>query len=205
VRCLILPNSSYQQYVAKILTQRCQQIQADRDKIVHDANTRIEALETQNQGLRHHALLVTITHQGAELDAERQALDQKHVELGQQYQKKCAKLQQIQTMYDRLKQKVQLGQMSAVANQDVDNTLQSISAQPATWAAQNGTAISQEVNDSGLYCTAGRTSRHFASAQAARKLIHPHQRSGSSAANSAVDQQKMPPPQLNRASRSREL
>ena len=45
-----LTDSGYQQYMTRILTQRCQQLKTDADKVVHDANTRIEALEGQIQG-----------------------------------------------------------------------------------------------------------------------------------------------------------
>jgi hypothetical protein len=57
---------------------------------------------------------------------DRQTMDQKYADLFNQYQEKSKKQQQTQKLYNALKQKVQVEKMGAVANNDVDQTLHSI-------------------------------------------------------------------------------
>ena len=48
--CADRRGSGYQQYMNKLLTQKCQQLKAHADTIVHDANTRIDSLQEQIKG-----------------------------------------------------------------------------------------------------------------------------------------------------------
>lgn len=119
-------------------------------------------------------------------------MDQRYAELLHQYQEKTKKQQQTQKLYDAIKQKVQLEMMGSVANNDVTQTLQSINSlrQPEQTCAGPGT---HEILES--------TIPRYAPVHDGLERLHPHQRSGSSAAGSGSDHMKMPPPENPRIPR----
>ncbi|KAJ9613322.1 hypothetical protein H2200_003264 [Cladophialophora chaetospira] len=168
----------YQQYVAKHLTQRCQQLKAEADKIVHEANTRIEALEGQIH----------------ELSTDRQSMEQKYAEVCRQYQEKSRKQQQTQKLYDAIKQKVQVEKMGPIANNDVDNTLQSIHATMQPERTHHDLDLRQDFRSAERQSMAGRMIPRYAPVQVEPERLHPQQRSGSSVAGSHSDHMRMPPP-----------
>ncbi|KIW82096.1 hypothetical protein Z517_05123 [Fonsecaea pedrosoi CBS 271.37] len=93
---------AYQQHIAKNLTHRFHQLNAEVERTVNDGNSRIQALETQNQ----------------QLSTDVQSLQQKYTQLYDQYQDKSRKQAQTQKLYDTLKQKVMLEKMEPLAKND---------------------------------------------------------------------------------------
>ncbi|ETI20947.1 hypothetical protein G647_07290 [Cladophialophora carrionii CBS 160.54] len=183
----LTPDSAYQQCIAKRQMQKCQQLRSEADKIAHDANLRIQALEAQVQ----------------DLISDRQSMDQKYADLNRQFQEKCKKQQQTQRLYDAIKQKVLLERMGAVANNDVDPTLDSIRVIPSLDKVQHGRESRQGFRASEHGDTAERVVPHTRTMPAELERLHPHQRSGASVAGSQGDRMKMPPPGGPRASRTR--
>ncbi|EXJ55405.1 hypothetical protein A1O7_08332 [Cladophialophora yegresii CBS 114405] len=193
---------AYQQCIAKHLMQKCQQLRTDADRIVHDANTRIEALEAQVQGTHNP----TVTYwNGADVStdliSDRQSMDQKYADLFRQYQEKSKKQQQTQKLYDAIKQKVQVEKMGVVANNDVDHTLDSIRVIPPLDEVQHDRESRQGFRVPEHRETVERVIQQYMPVQGELERLHPHQRSGSSVAGSQVDHLKMPPPGGPRASR----
>ncbi|KAK2013047.1 hypothetical protein LZ32DRAFT_270153 [Colletotrichum eremochloae] len=76
-------------------------------KAVDDANTEIMSLQEKVQALSENC------------DNERR----KHEELAYAYKEKCRKLTQVQELYDRVKRKVDLGQMEAAALGAIESSL----------------------------------------------------------------------------------
>lgn len=119
-------------------------------------------------------------------------MDQRYAELLQQYQEKTRKQQQTQKLYDAIKQKVQLEKMGSMANNDIAQTLQSINTirQPEQLHA-----------DPGIHDLREMSITHYPPVQDGLERLHPHQRSGGSAAGSGSDHMKMPPPEKPRIPR----
>ncbi|EXJ74749.1 uncharacterized protein A1O5_01444 [Cladophialophora psammophila CBS 110553] len=174
---------AYQQHIARNLMQRYHQLNAEVERIVNDANTRIQALETQNQ----------------ELTADRHSMDQKYAQLFDQYQEKSKKQAQTQKLYDILKQKVMLEKMQPLADDDVAQTLQSMDALPHTKKEQPIIASRQAVYPPEPLNIPQRSIPDYGRLQEGPGRLHPHQRSGSSVSGS--EQRGMLPPERPRISR----
>ncbi|OCT44618.1 E3 ubiquitin-protein ligase CCNP1IP1 [Cladophialophora carrionii] len=192
----LTPDSAYQQYIAKRQMQKCQQLRSEADKIAHDANLRIQALEAQVQAR-------TVADISTDLISDRQSMYQKYADLNSQFQEKCKKQQQTQRLYDAIKQKVLLERMGAAANNDVDHTLDSIRVIPSLDKVQHGRESRQGFRASEHRDTAERVVPHTRTMPAELERLHPHQRSGASVAGSQGERMKMPPPGETRSSKTR--
>ncbi|OQV05030.1 hypothetical protein CLAIMM_09831 [Cladophialophora immunda] len=171
---------AYQQHIARNLTQRYHQLNAEVERIVNDADTRIQALETRNQ----------------ELTGDRQSLDQKYAQLLDQYQEKSKKQAQTQKLYDTLKQKVMLEEMEPLADNDVTQTLQSISALPQSEMRQPATDSRQAFRPPDHLQMAERPTPRYNRLQEGPERLHPHQRSGSIVSGRSEQRGMLPPERL---------
>ncbi|KIW87501.1 uncharacterized protein Z519_11824 [Cladophialophora bantiana CBS 173.52] len=175
---------AYQQHIARNLMQRYHQLNAEVERIVSDANTRIQALETQNQ----------------DLTADQQSMNQKYAQLFDQYQEKSKKQAQTQKLYDILKQKVMLEKIQPLADDDVAQTLQSMDALPQT-KKQPIMASRRAVYPPEPLNIPQRSIPNYGRLQEGPERLHPHQRSGSSVGGS--EQRGMLPPERPGISRIR--
>jgi hypothetical protein len=121
-------------------------------------------------------------------------MDQKYGDLFNQYQEKSKKQQQTQKLYNALKQKVQVEKMGAVANNDVDQTLHSINVIGAPDRMQDGRESRQSFRAAEPRDRIERGVPRYGAVQGELERLHPHQRSGSSAAGSQGGHIRMPPP-----------
>ncbi|KIW34155.1 uncharacterized protein PV07_00951 [Cladophialophora immunda] len=188
---------AYQQHIARNLTQRYHQLNAEVERIVNDADTRIQALETRNQGTNcnWYDCEEPANHR-KELTGDRQSLDQKYAQLLDQYQEKSKKQAQTQKLYDTLKQKVMLEEMEPLADNDVTQTLQSISALPQSEMRQPATDSRQAFRPPDHLQMAERPTPRYNRLQEGPERLHPHQRSGSIVSGRSEQRGMLPPERL---------
>ncbi|KAL8861781.1 MAG: hypothetical protein Q9178_001982 [Gyalolechia marmorata] len=106
--------SVYQEYLAKSLTDKYNNLGTQVDKIIHDANTEITTL---NQKLRSKA------RAQPRLQIEREKLQSENTNLVQAFREKTRKHQQTQELYDRLKRKEMAAVTQSAAFESVDDVL----------------------------------------------------------------------------------
>ncbi|KAL8820830.1 MAG: hypothetical protein Q9223_001022 [Gallowayella weberi] len=99
--------SVYQEYLAKSLTDKYNNLGIQVDKIIHDANTEITTL---NQKL-------------ASSQIDREKLQSENTNLVQAFREKSRKHQQTQELYDRLKRKEMAATAQSAAFESVDDVL----------------------------------------------------------------------------------
>ncbi|KAL8776121.1 MAG: hypothetical protein Q9194_003352 [Teloschistes cf. exilis] len=97
----------YQEYLAKSLTDKYNHMGTQVDKIIHDANTEISAL---NQKL-------------SSLQIDREKLQSENTNLVTAFREKSRKHQQTQELYDRLKRKEMTAATQSAAFDSVDEVL----------------------------------------------------------------------------------
>ncbi|KAL8673169.1 MAG: hypothetical protein Q9168_002398 [Polycauliona sp. 1 TL-2023] len=97
----------YQEYLAKSLTDKYNKLGTQVDKIIHDANTEITAL---NQKL-------------SSLQIDQEKLQTENTNLVQAFREKSRKHQQTQELYDRLKRKEMTAATQSAAFESVDDVL----------------------------------------------------------------------------------
>ncbi|MCJ1283246.1 hypothetical protein MMC26_002574 [Xylographa opegraphella] len=101
----------YQEYLAKSLTDKFGNVNAQMDKIIHDANAEIDSL----------------TQKITQLHMEQDNLKTEHTKLAIAFRDKSRKHQQTQELYDRLKRKEMTAATQSAAFDSVDEALQSVS------------------------------------------------------------------------------
>ena len=146
-----------------------------------------------------------MTDSTTELTDDRQSLDQKYEDLFHQYQEKNKKHAQTQKLYDTLKQKVMVEKMEPAADNDVNQTMLSINAMAQAERLHQDHGSKHGFRPLAPPNLTERTMPRYGPVQEGLERLHPHQRSGSSAAGSATDQIRMMPPDRLRGSRIREL
>ncbi|KAL8931728.1 MAG: hypothetical protein Q9211_006770 [Gyalolechia sp. 1 TL-2023] len=104
--------SVYQEYLAKSLTDKYNNLGTQMDKIVHDANSEIDTL---NQKI-------------SSLQIEREKLQSENSNLVAAFREKSRKHQQTQELYDRLKRKEMTAATQSAAFESVDDVLGSVNA-----------------------------------------------------------------------------
>ncbi|KAL8731479.1 MAG: hypothetical protein Q9181_004289 [Wetmoreana brouardii] len=97
----------YQEYLAKSLTDKYNNMGTQMDKIIHDANTEIAAL---NQKISN-------------LQIDREKLQSENTNLVAAFREKSRKHQQTQELYDRLKRKEMTAATQSAAFESVDEVL----------------------------------------------------------------------------------
>ncbi|KAI1615049.1 cyclin B1 interacting protein 1 [Exophiala viscosa] len=166
---------AYQQFVAKNLTEKYTHLSSTMDKVVHEANTEIQAMQKKL----------------GDSTAELQGLQQKHDELADYYREKSRKLAQMQKLYNALKQRAQAAEMIApAASKDVEQTLQSIASVRRPDAGFAKPAPRPEIQPTVRPSLSERGNRPLDVGYGGVEPLHPHQRSGSSAM--AAAQRGMP-------------
>ncbi|MCJ1292257.1 hypothetical protein MMC34_003807 [Xylographa carneopallida] len=101
----------YQEYLAKSLTDKFGNVNAQMDKIIHDANAEIDSL----------------TQKITQLHMEQENLKTENTKLAIAFREKSRKHQQTQELYDRLKRKEMTAATQSAAFDSVDEALQSVS------------------------------------------------------------------------------
>ncbi|MCJ1381125.1 hypothetical protein MMC17_004234 [Xylographa soralifera] len=101
----------YQEYLAKSLTDKFGNVNAQMDKIIHDANAEIDNL----------------TQKITQLHMEQDSLKTENTKLAIAFRDKSRKHQQTQELYDRLKRKEMTAATQSAAFDSVDEALQSVS------------------------------------------------------------------------------
>ncbi|MCJ1399705.1 hypothetical protein MMC11_002907 [Xylographa trunciseda] len=102
----------YQEYLAKSLTDKFGNVNAQMDKIIHDANAEIDSL----------------TQKITQLHMEQDKLKTEHTKLTIAFRDKSRQHQQTQELYDRLKRKEMTAATQSAAFDSVDEVLQSVSS-----------------------------------------------------------------------------
>ncbi|RFU30158.1 hypothetical protein B7463_g6166, partial [Scytalidium lignicola] len=118
----------YQGYLAKNLTDKYSTLSMQVDKLIHDANSEIAALQNKLSGLQ--------------LDQEN--LRRKNEELAQAFREKSRKHMQTQELYDKLKRREMLGHVQHAASYAADNNVQVLATNRSS--VENTTGLSQARN-----------------------------------------------------------
>ncbi|KAI4122810.1 MAG: hypothetical protein LQ338_005601, partial [Usnochroma carphineum] len=105
----------YQEYLARSLTEKYNNLETEMDKIIHDANTEIDKL---NQKISN-------------LQIDRDKLQSENTGLVNAFREKSRKHQQTQELYDRLKRKEMLNATQSAAFESVDEVLGNHTARPS--------------------------------------------------------------------------
>ncbi|EXJ94291.1 hypothetical protein A1O1_02685 [Capronia coronata CBS 617.96] len=174
---------SYQEYVAKNLSESNDHLNTAVDKIIHDANTEIQALEKKFEAL----------------SVDHKTLEHKYAELVDLYREKSRKHSQTQKLYDTLKKKCLVEQTHGLVSNNPAQIHKPVNTipQPAsarTRADQNqGPPQRPRLNE--------RPGSRGGQIHHGPEQLHPHQRSGSSAYGG--DQVGMLPPERSRLAKTR--
>ncbi|UNI20383.1 RING-type E3 ubiquitin transferase [Purpureocillium takamizusanense] len=97
----------YQQYLYRTLTEKYSALNVRLEQTVSDANAEIERLRNRVNAC----------------EAESEIMRRKNEELAQAYKDKSRRLLQTQELYDRVKRKVEMGQIERAASEAVDSSL----------------------------------------------------------------------------------
>ncbi|KAL8802979.1 MAG: hypothetical protein Q9182_003467 [Xanthomendoza sp. 2 TL-2023] len=130
----------YQEYLAKSLTDKYNNLGIQVDKIIHDANTEIKTL---NQKLANKSRLLRlpcislILSAGSQIDREK--LQSENTNLVQAFREKSRKHQQTQELYDRLKRKEMAATAQSAAFESVDDVLGHVSSRTGQGPNNNPT------------------------------------------------------------------
>ncbi|KAI5807281.1 E3 ubiquitin-protein ligase CCNB1IP1 [Peziza echinospora] len=95
----------YQETVSRNLNEKYTALNAQLDKLIHDANTEISNLRNKIENL----------------SLERDGLERKCMELGDAYRDKSKKCLQVQDLYDKLKRKMFMTDVQSAATETVEN------------------------------------------------------------------------------------
>ncbi|KAL2070371.1 hypothetical protein VTL71DRAFT_13397 [Oculimacula yallundae] len=99
---------TYQSYLAKSLTDKCNILNNQIDKVVHDANTEISSLQAVVSNMQ----------------VDQEGLLRKNEETANALREKNRKLLQTQELYDKLKRRAMLSNVQDAASDEVDNAIQ---------------------------------------------------------------------------------
>ncbi|KAL2438279.1 hypothetical protein ABEF95_005660 [Exophiala dermatitidis] len=206
---------SYQEYVARNLSESNDHLSTSVDKIIHDANAEIQALEKKLAGTSglsasaHH--LATHSDSSEAVTLDHRTMEQKYVELVDMYREKSRKHSQTQKLYDTLKKKC-LAEQTHGAAHVVNNPAAADASAPPTIRAVNtmpqpelSRLLRTESNQEPAQrpkLAERRDLRGQPSFRHGPEQLHPHQRSGSSVhgAGGGGEQGAMPAPEKARSS-----
>ena len=121
--------STYQEYLAKTLTEKYGNLSLQMDNIINEANTEMDHLNQKMEG-KCVSLFHTVTYPNlaTAMKIEHEKLKQEHVNLAQAYREKVRKFQQLDTLYAGLKRKEMTAATEAAAYDTADEVLQSAKA-----------------------------------------------------------------------------
>ncbi|KAK0119551.1 hypothetical protein ONS95_010991 [Cadophora gregata] len=120
---------TYQEYLAKNLTDKYTMLNSQVDKVVHDANSEISNLRNNISSRLPLTILAALLMYVTYMEADQDSLRRKVEELNLALREKNRKYLQTQELYDKLKRRAMLGQVQDAASDEVDNAIQaSVSA-----------------------------------------------------------------------------
>ncbi|RAH57672.1 cyclin [Aspergillus piperis CBS 112811] len=103
----------YQEYLAKTLTEKYTNLNTQMDKVIHNANSEISALQARIS---------------ADMQTAQDQLRKKNQELVDMYREKCKKFTQMTNLYNILKSRAMRSQMQTAATDTVSQALDSLTA-----------------------------------------------------------------------------
>ncbi|KAL9000124.1 MAG: hypothetical protein Q9169_001199 [Polycauliona sp. 2 TL-2023] len=159
----------YQEYLAKSLTDKYNKLGTQVDKIIHDANTEITAL---NQKL-------------SSLQIDQEKLQAENTNLVQAFREKSRKHQQTQELYDRLKRKEMTAATQSAAFESVDDVLGNVGGRTSNGRGPQQSLLSRQQGNPDTSQYPYEPNQGFG-----------HQRDGSN--GSGASGGGMPPPSLRR-------
>ncbi|KAL8854357.1 MAG: hypothetical protein Q9221_000844 [Calogaya cf. arnoldii] len=118
----------YQEYLAKSLTDKYNKLGTQVDKIIHDANTEITALNQKVSSMQ--------------IDQEK--LQAENTNLVQAFREKSRKHQQTQELYDRLKRKEMTAATQSAAFESVDDVLGNVGSRASHGRAPQQSLLSKQ-------------------------------------------------------------
>ncbi|GKZ80220.1 hypothetical protein AnigIFM56816_004437 [Aspergillus niger] len=102
----------YQEFLAKTLTEKYTNLNTQLDKVVHNANSEISALQARI----------------SDMETAQDQLRKKNQELVDMYREKCKKFTQMTNLYNILKSRAMRSQMQTAATDTVSQALDSLTA-----------------------------------------------------------------------------
>ncbi|KAK7537514.1 cyclin [Phyllosticta citribraziliensis] len=103
----------YNEFLAKSLTEKYSDLNAQMDKVVHDANAEIGSLRDKMQ----------VVYQ------EKKRLEEENLKMAEAYREKAKSQANLQRLYNQLKAQVLTGQVAMAASEDAEATLQSVTGE----------------------------------------------------------------------------
>ncbi|KAI2847370.1 hypothetical protein CBS63078_8550 [Aspergillus niger] len=177
----------YQEFLAKTLTEKYTNLNTQLDKVVHNANSEISALQARI----------------SDMEAAQDQLRKKNQELVDMYREKCKKFTQMTNLYNILKSRAMRSQMQTAATDTVSQALDSLTA-----SRNNPTGLVPGHSESSRppHTPMSRQLNVYPVNQEGVEQIHRHQRSGTGSSKGnkqKTDIAAMPPPSRPIDSRSK--
>ncbi|GAQ03086.1 E3 ubiquitin-protein ligase CCNB1IP1 [Aspergillus lentulus] len=169
----------YQEYLGKSLTEKYSTLNTHMDRVIHNANTEISALQAKLN----------------DMQATEEQLRKKNQELVDLYREKCKKFAQITNLYNLLKSRAMRSQMKTAASDTVSRTLNSL-GNSGNEPSVSGMSRPMGVSRPPQTPTSRQGNPHPVNLEGVEQL-HRHQRSGTGSSKGAkqkVDAAVMPPP-----------
>ncbi|OJK04358.1 hypothetical protein ASPACDRAFT_55849 [Aspergillus aculeatus ATCC 16872] len=107
-------SSFYQEFLGKTLTEKYTNLNTQMDKVIHNANSEISALQARI----------------SDMQTTQDQLRKKNQELVDMYREKCTRFTQITNLYNLLKSRAMKSQMQTAATDSVHQTLNSLPLPP---------------------------------------------------------------------------
>ncbi|KAI2827232.1 hypothetical protein CBS76997_9850 [Aspergillus niger] len=177
----------YQEFLAKTLTEKYTNLNTQLDKVVHNANSEISALQARI----------------SDMETAQDQLRKKNQELVDMYREKCKKFTQMTNLYNILKSRAMRSQMQTAATDTVSQALDSLTA-----SRNNPTGLVPGHQESSRppHTPMSRQLNVYPVNQEGVEQIHRHQRSGTGSSKGnkqKTDIAAMPPPSRPIDSRSK--
>ncbi|GCB20182.1 E3 ubiquitin-protein ligase CCNB1IP1 [Aspergillus awamori] len=177
----------YQEFLAKTLTEKYTNLNTQLDKVVHNANSEISALQARI----------------SDMETAQDQLRKKNQELVDMYREKCKKFTQMTNLYNILKSRAMRSQMQTAATDTVSQALDSLTA-----SRNNPTGLVPGHSESSRppHTPMSRQLNVYPVNQEGVEQIHRHQRSGTGSSKGnkqKTDIAAMPPPSRPIDSRSK--
>lgn len=170
----------YQEFLVKSLTEKYGNLSKQMDKVIHNANSEISALQIKVSEMQH----------------AQEELEKKNHELADLYKDKSKKFNQITNLYNLLKTRSMKSQIQSAASDSVSQTLNSLSHihdEPSVATLPQHQSL---VNPPPQTPSSGQPST-YAALQDGVEQLHRYQRSGTGSSRGAkrkFDAMAMPPP-----------
>ena len=121
----------YNEAMGKNLADKYSHLSNQLDKIVNDANSEIQSLQSKIKGAKNLGLeWISRADWTVGLQIDQKTLQQKNVELVEMYRDKSKKQAQTQHLYDTLKKRVMTSQVQTAASDSVAQAINSMSSIP---------------------------------------------------------------------------